>query len=98
MYLSVFIYLNHVPFGASQQRYGFKSMDKFETSQTNFKFPSGRTIFLVLHTKVWFLVCNLESNFEIFITLDLLILFSFMHFSIFLEEFYIIVWKYGLER
>ena len=30
--LSVFRYLNHVLFGASQKYYVFKSLDKFETS------------------------------------------------------------------
>ena len=41
--LSVFRYLNHVLFGASQKYYVFKSLDKFETSQKKIKISKGRT-------------------------------------------------------
>ena len=38
--LSVFRYLNHVLFGASQKYYVFKSLDKFEISQKKSKSQS----------------------------------------------------------
>ena len=70
--LSVFIYLNHIPLGASRKLYGLKSLDKIEISQTNFKIQIGRTIFFIFRTKASILRCNLESIFYIFITLKLL--------------------------
>ena len=37
--LSVYIYLNHVPFDARQKSYEFKSLVKFGSSQKKFKIP-----------------------------------------------------------
>ena len=43
--LSVYIYLNHVPFDARQKSYEFKSLVNFGTSEKKIKIPLGRTIF-----------------------------------------------------
>ena len=57
--LSVYIYLNHVPFDARQKSYEFKSLVKFGSSQKNFKIPL-LGLFLENHSK---------SNFSIRIPL-----------------------------
>ena len=43
--LSVYIYLNRVPFDASQKSYEFKSLVKFGSSQKKFKISICRTVF-----------------------------------------------------
>ena len=57
--LSVYIYLNHVPFDARQKSYEFKSLVKFGSFQKKFKIPIEKRL-LVNHAK---------SNFSIRIPL-----------------------------
>ena len=53
--LSVYIYLNHVPFDARQKSYEFKSLVKFGSSQKNFKIRM-LGLFLENHSKSNFLI------------------------------------------